>query len=222
MLVFCHRMSEKPSPLKSPVPMAFQLGPGLGVNGPTADQAGPVHFQIEAWPCWRSATECRAGVVVEVARSDRVPARPGIGAHGPAADHIVPSISQIEACPCPCSEKDARRLMAAAPPRPRNKAAVGDLEHRAASPLAAVRGCAEQVAVVVDNQAGFGGRGAIGSRRSTSDGRAGVTGGGLVDLEHRAVAGDSSGPAVCRCRAEQVAVGVGDQAGRRRLPSAGR
>ena len=27
--MFCHRMSESPSPLKSPVPIAFQLGPGL-------------------------------------------------------------------------------------------------------------------------------------------------------------------------------------------------
>ena len=32
-LVFCHRMSEWPSSLKSPVPTIFQLGPGLG---PTA------------------------------------------------------------------------------------------------------------------------------------------------------------------------------------------
>jgi hypothetical protein len=31
--MFCHRTSEKPSPLKSPVPTSCQLGPGLG---PTA------------------------------------------------------------------------------------------------------------------------------------------------------------------------------------------
>ena len=40
---FCHRMSEWPSPLKSPVPIAFQLGPGLGPR-PAADHVGPVHF----------------------------------------------------------------------------------------------------------------------------------------------------------------------------------
>ena len=42
-LVFCHRMSEWPSPLKSPVPIAFQLGPGLGPPA-AADHVGPVHF----------------------------------------------------------------------------------------------------------------------------------------------------------------------------------
>src|SRR6478735_6035265 len=31
---FCHRMSDLPSPLKSPVPLISQLGPGL--NGPIA------------------------------------------------------------------------------------------------------------------------------------------------------------------------------------------
>jgi hypothetical protein len=30
----CHRMSDLPSPLKSPAPLISQLGPGL--NGPTA------------------------------------------------------------------------------------------------------------------------------------------------------------------------------------------
>src|SRR5258705_401595 len=33
-LLCCHRMSDLPSPLKSPVPLISQLGPGL--NGPTA------------------------------------------------------------------------------------------------------------------------------------------------------------------------------------------
>jgi hypothetical protein len=28
-LLFCHRMSDRPSPLKSPVPIAWHLGPGL-------------------------------------------------------------------------------------------------------------------------------------------------------------------------------------------------
>ena len=34
VLVSCHRMSAWPSPLKSPVPIAFQAGPGLGLTAP--------------------------------------------------------------------------------------------------------------------------------------------------------------------------------------------
>src|SRR3984893_3833015 len=33
-LSFCHRMSARPSPLKSPVPLACQLGPGLPTTAP--------------------------------------------------------------------------------------------------------------------------------------------------------------------------------------------
>ena len=43
-LVLCHRMSEWPSPLKSPVPIAFQLGPGLATSCRLADYGVPVHF----------------------------------------------------------------------------------------------------------------------------------------------------------------------------------
>src|SRR5258705_4036268 len=56
-LLCCHRMSDLPSPLKSPVPLISQLGPGL--NGPTAptnvawvpsisQTAG-----VPSWPCHR-------------------------------------------------------------------------------------------------------------------------------------------------------------------------
>jgi hypothetical protein len=50
VLVFCHRMSESPSPLKSPVPIAFQLGPGLGLTAPTPVRVVPFISQIEALP----------------------------------------------------------------------------------------------------------------------------------------------------------------------------
>ena len=50
-LVFCHRMSEWPSSLKSPVPTTFQLGPGLA---PTVRRRRsglvPSISQIAAWP----------------------------------------------------------------------------------------------------------------------------------------------------------------------------
>ena len=48
VLVFCHRMSARPSPLKSPVPIAFQLGPGLGLTGPPPIGVFPFMSQIEA------------------------------------------------------------------------------------------------------------------------------------------------------------------------------
>ena len=34
LLVFRHRMSARPSPLKSPVPIAFHAGPGLALTAP--------------------------------------------------------------------------------------------------------------------------------------------------------------------------------------------
>ena len=49
-LAFCHRMSEKPSPLKSPVPIAVQLGPGLALTGAPPITLVPFISQIAAWP----------------------------------------------------------------------------------------------------------------------------------------------------------------------------
>jgi hypothetical protein len=42
-------MSEKPSWLKSPVQIAFQLGPGLGITGPPPIKLFPFISRIEAW-----------------------------------------------------------------------------------------------------------------------------------------------------------------------------
>src|ERR1700734_67629 len=49
LTVFCHRMSEFPSWLKSPVPTAFQLGPRLA-TGPPPLLVVPSISQIEACP----------------------------------------------------------------------------------------------------------------------------------------------------------------------------
>jgi hypothetical protein len=43
-------MSAKPSPLKSPVPPAFQFGPGLGLTTPPPVLVFWFMSQIEAWP----------------------------------------------------------------------------------------------------------------------------------------------------------------------------
>ena len=57
-LVFCHRMSEFPSPLKSPVPTALQPGPGLAGDSPAAGPGVRRPFP-RSWPGRRcSATGC--------------------------------------------------------------------------------------------------------------------------------------------------------------------
>ena len=48
--VFCHRMSEWPSPLKSPDPIAFQPAPGVGVTAPPPIKVVPFISQIAACP----------------------------------------------------------------------------------------------------------------------------------------------------------------------------
>jgi hypothetical protein len=50
VFVFCHRMSEEPSLLKSPVPTARKLGPGLGVTGPPPIKQLPFICQNAACP----------------------------------------------------------------------------------------------------------------------------------------------------------------------------
>ena len=89
-LVFCHRMSEWPSSLKSPVPIAFQLGPGLGPTSSAADFVGPVHFPDRGLAVRVLPQDVGMAVVVEVARSDCFPTRPRIGADQSAADHVGP------------------------------------------------------------------------------------------------------------------------------------
>jgi hypothetical protein len=49
VLLFCHRMSEWPSPLKSPVPTACQPGPGLP-GRPLATTVVSFISQITTWP----------------------------------------------------------------------------------------------------------------------------------------------------------------------------
>jgi hypothetical protein len=43
-------MSGRPSLLKSPVPIAFHSGPGLGLTGPPPTKAFTAMSQIVAWP----------------------------------------------------------------------------------------------------------------------------------------------------------------------------
>src|SRR6185437_15398815 len=85
---------------------------------------------------------------------------------------------------------------------------LNDLKHCAVAARAARRGCTEQVARGVGDQAA-GWKRAVRSVKADQRGRcAGVSTGGLGDLEHRAVVVRA---AVYGC-AEQVACGVGDQA----------
>src|ERR1700722_10028772 len=101
VLVFCHRMSERPSLLKSPVPTACQASPGLGVTGPPPMRLFPLISQIEAWPVF---TFCHRMLEwVSLALNWPVPTArqlgPGLGLTGPPPTRVFPSISQIEAWP---------------------------------------------------------------------------------------------------------------------------
>src|SRR3984957_13233880 len=100
LLVFCHRMSsEKPSSVKSPVPIACQLGPGLGLTGPPPIQLLLFMFQIEAWPLalsrrlssWPSWLKSPVPISVQLG--------PGLGLRGPPPARALPSMSQIEPWP---------------------------------------------------------------------------------------------------------------------------
>ena len=103
LLVFCHRMSEWPSPLKSPVPIACQAGPGLGLTGSAADHSCSRSFpRSRPGRCCVLPQDVGMAVAVEVARSDRFPARARIGADRPAAD-------QLCSRSCPRSRPDRSR-----------------------------------------------------------------------------------------------------------------
>ena len=71
---FCNRMSEWPSPLKSPVPMAFQLAPGLATTAlvvtlvPSISQTATAAVRV-------LQQNVGMAVVVEVTGSDRLPVR---------------------------------------------------------------------------------------------------------------------------------------------------
>jgi len=89
------------------------------------------------------------------------------------------------------------------------RASLFNLKHSAEKEGAAEFCHAEQVAVGIGDQAGHRFY-AVGAVEADQRGRrAGVTGRSLGDLEHRA---DADRPALI-CRPEQVAIGVGDQAG---------
>src|ERR1700733_5683495 len=100
LTVFCQRMSEFPSWLKSPVPTAFQLGPRLA-TGPPPILVVPSISQIETWPltvfCHRmsdfpSWLKSPVPTAFQLGPGLTEPA-------GPPPIFVVPSISQIEACP---------------------------------------------------------------------------------------------------------------------------
>ena len=101
MFAFCHKISsEKPSSLKSPVPIAFQLGPGLGLTVPPPVSVVPFISQIEAWPVfafchrrseWPSLLKSPVPISVQLG--------PGLGLSAPPPTKEFPLISQIEAWP---------------------------------------------------------------------------------------------------------------------------
>ena len=107
--VFCHRMSEFPSWLKSPVPTAFQLGPGLA-TGPPPILVVPSISQIETWPltvfCHRMS-EFPSWLKSPVPTAFQL--GPGLTEPaGPPPIFVVPSISQIETWPLTCSARGCR------------------------------------------------------------------------------------------------------------------
>ena len=101
VLLFWKRMSsEKPSWVKSPVPIACQAGPGLMVEAPPPINLFPFISQIETWPvfvfCQRmSESPSLLKSPVPIACQ----AGPGLGVTGPPPIRLFPFISQIEAWP---------------------------------------------------------------------------------------------------------------------------
>src|ERR1700729_4215262 len=93
-------MSEKPSPLKSPVPIARQAGPGLRLTAPPPIRVVPSISQTETWPvlvfCQRmSASPSLLKSPVPTAFQ----VGPGLLASAPPPIFVLALISQIEACP---------------------------------------------------------------------------------------------------------------------------
>src|SRR6202020_1125052 len=95
-------MLEWWSSLKSPVPTANQLGPGLGLTGPPPIKVFPFISQIEAWPLlafchrmseWLSLLKSPVPIAFQVG--------PELGLTGPPPIEVLPFMSQIEAWPLP-------------------------------------------------------------------------------------------------------------------------
>src|ERR1700688_4353531 len=93
-------MSEKPSWLKSPVPIACQAVPGLGVTGPPPMRLFPFISQTETWPLF---VFCHRMSEKPSLLKSPVPTAfqsvPGLGVTGPPPMRLFPFISQIEAWP---------------------------------------------------------------------------------------------------------------------------
>ncbi len=96
---FCHRMSsEKPSPLKSPVPIAFPARPRTGANWPPAQQGVPFISQIEAWPVFEFCQRMsESPSLLKSPLPAAFHAGPGLALIAPPPIKLLPFISQIEA-----------------------------------------------------------------------------------------------------------------------------
>src|ERR1700722_8182731 len=93
-------MSERPASLKSPVPIACQAGPGLGLTGPPPMSLLPFISQIETWPLvvfWKSTSERPSPLKSPVPIAFQ--ACPGLGLTAPPPIKVLPFISQIETWP---------------------------------------------------------------------------------------------------------------------------
>src|SRR3984957_5643057 len=101
VLLFWKRMSsEKPSWVKSPVPIACQAGPGLGLTGPPPISLLSFISQIEVWPVllfWKRLWEKPSWLKSPVPIACQ--AGPGLGLTGPPPIKLLPFISQIEVWP---------------------------------------------------------------------------------------------------------------------------
>ena len=206
-------MSEFPSWLKSPVPTAFQLGPGLMAGGPAADPCVAVHFPdrrltIDVLPQegvddWRHRLGGRIAAVGDLERRAFVVGAAGLGRPEKIAVRVSDHVGAERAVRFPVEiRNNCRRAFVAG-------RCPDDLEHHAPGILGArIRG-SEKVAIGVHDQ-GFrvvkrklpvgGGEGCQGGRG------AGVAGGRLLDLKHRADvvrAAPNRGP-------EDVTLGVDD------------
>src|ERR1700675_3500526 len=93
-------MSDKPSLLKSPVPIAFQAGPGLGLTAPPPINVFPFISQIEAWPvlvfCHRMS-ELPSPLKSPVPTARQL--GPGFGLTAPPPTRALSFMPQIEAWP---------------------------------------------------------------------------------------------------------------------------
>ena len=93
-LSFCHRMSDLPSLLKSPVPLICQLGPGFGPAAPPPIRFRPFISQMRGLPslfCHRMSD--LPSLLKSPVRLD-LPARPRIERAGHAAGYRVQAVHQ--------------------------------------------------------------------------------------------------------------------------------